>query len=120
MITSYASFDHGGQPGNDGKRKVFSKIDILPPNTICTESYLVIGAYDDKAQAEHLVSYMKTKFFRFLIAQISLSQHITKDRYLYVPVQHLDEHLTDEKLYKKYGLTAEEIVFIDSMIRPME
>ncbi|MBC7569841.1 MAG: Eco57I restriction-modification methylase domain-containing protein [Spirosoma sp.] len=120
VITSYASFDHGGQPGSDGKRKVFSKIDILPPNTICTESYLVIGAYDDRKQAENLVGYMKTKFFRFLIAQISLSQHITKDRYVYVPIQNADEEWTDEKLYTKYGLSEEEIAFIDAMIRPMD
>lgn len=119
-ITSYASFDHGGQPGNDGKRKVFSKIDVLPPKTICTESYLVIGAYDDRKQAENLVGYMKTKFFRFLIAQISLSQHITKDRYVYVPIQDMTEEWTDEKLFEKYGLTTEEIDFINSMIRPME
>lgn len=120
VITSYASVDHGGQPGSDGKRKVFSKIDILPPNTICTESYLVIGAYDDRIQAENLVGYMKTKFFRFLIAQVSLSQHITKDRYLYVPIQNVNESWTDEKLNKKYDLTTEEIDFIDTMIRPME
>lgn len=119
VITSYASFDHGGQPGSDGKRKVFSKIDILPPNTICTESYLVIGAYDDYTEAENLVSYMKTKFFRFLIAQISLSQHITKDRYLYVPIQNMHEEWNDSKLNKKYNLTVEEIEFINNTIRSM-
>ena len=119
VITSYASFDHGGQPGSDGKRKVFSRIDILAPNTICTESYLVIGAYNNRAQAENLVNYMKSKFFRFLIAQISLSQHITKDRYTYVPIQNMNEYWDDDKLNKKYELSSEEVQFINNSIRSM-
>ncbi len=50
VITSYVGYDHAGNPGPDGKRRVFSKIDILPPGTICTETYLVIGA---TYQTEH-------------------------------------------------------------------
>jgi len=57
---------------------------------------------------------------RFLISQLSFSQDITKDRFSFVPVQNFNESWTDEKLYKKYGLTSEEIEFIESMIRPME
>ncbi len=120
VITSYVGYDHAGSPGKDGRRRVFSKIDILPPGTICTETYLVTGVYDSRNEAENLVKYMKTRFFRFLVSQFMYSHHISKDSYSFVPVQNMQEKWTDEKLYKKYGLAQEEIDFIESMIRPME
>jgi site-specific DNA-methyltransferase (adenine-specific) len=120
VITSYVGYDHAGQPRKDGKRKVFSKIDILPPKTICTETYLVIGSYKTKNEAQNLVGYMKTCFFRFLVSQFIFSYHITKDSYKFVPLLDMSESWTDEKLYEKYGITKEEQAFIESMIKPME
>ena len=120
VITSYVGYDHAGNPGKDGKRRIFSKIDILPPKTICTETYLVVGAYKEKTQAKKLVHYMKTRFFRFLVAQFMYSHHITKDSYSFVPILDMDSEWTDEKLYKRYGLTKDEVAFIESKIRPME
>ena len=120
VITSYVGYDHAGNPGKDGKRRVFSKIDILPPGTICTETYLVVGSFDTKQEAKNLVAYMKTLFFRFLIAQCMYSHHITKEAYRLVPIQDFSQSWTDEKLYAKYGITDEEIKFIESMVRPME
>ena len=120
VITSYVGYDHAGNPGKDGRRRVFSKIDILPPATICTETYLVVGSYKQESQAKNLVAYMKTRFFRFLVAQFMYSHHITKGSYSLVPILDMNEFWTDEKLYEKYDLTSEEITFIESMIRPME
>ena len=120
VITSYVGYDHAGNPGKDGKRKVFTRIDILPPQTICNETYLVIGCYSSRTEAENLVIYMKTLFFRFLVSQFMFSHHITKDAYSFVPIQDFSEPWTDEKLYAKYELTEDEIAFIESMIRPME
>lgn len=120
VMTSKVSYDHGGQPDKEGKRRVLSKIEILPPDTICTETYIVVGSFDNKDEANNLVSYLKTKFVRFLISQSSFSQDITKDRFLFVPVQNFNDAWTDKRLYKKYGLTNEEIGFIESMIRSME
>ena len=120
VITSYVGYDHAGNPGKDGKRKVFNKIDILPPGTICNETYLVINYFDTEAEAKNMVGYMKTQFFRFLVSQLMFSHHITKNAYQFVPIQDFSHPWTDEMLYKKYGLTEEEIAFIDSMIRPME
>ncbi len=120
VITSYVGYDHGGNPGKDGRRKVFSKIDILPPGTICTETYLVVGSYKSEAEAKNLVAYMKTRFFRFLVSQFMYSHHITKDSYALVPIQERRQKWTDEKLYKKYGITDKEVEFIESTIRPME
>lgn len=119
VITSYVGYDHAGNPGIDGRRRVFSKIDILPPDSICTETYLVIGAYDSQQEALNLVAYMKTRFFRFMVSQFMYSHHITKDSYAFVPILEMSTRWTDELLYKRYGLTAEEIAFIESKIRPM-
>ncbi len=120
VITSKVSYDHAGQPDKEGKRRVLSKVEILPPNTICTETYIVAGSFSEESNAINLANYLRTKFVRFLVSQLSFSQDITKDRFYFVPILNMDESWTDEKLYKKYGLTAEEIAFIESMIRPME
>ena len=119
VITSYVGYDHAGNPDKDGKRKVFSKIDILKPDEICTETYLVIGNYKSLTHCQNLVSYMKTRFFRFLVSQFMFSHHITRNAYRLVPLQDFSKAWTDAELYAKYGLTEEEIAFIESMIRPM-
>jgi site-specific DNA-methyltransferase (adenine-specific) len=120
VITSKVSYDHGGQPEKEGKRRVLSKIEILPPKTICTETYIIAGSFDQKNECENLVGYLKTKFVRFLISQLSFSQDITKDRFMFVPIQKFNESWDDAKLYKKYNLLEKEIEFIESSIRPMD
>ena len=120
VITSYVGYDHAGNPGKDGKRRVFAKIDILPPGTICNETYLVINTFNTRQESENMVGYMKTMFFRFLVSQLMFSHHITKAAYQFVPLQDFSHPWTDEMLYKKYGLNEEEVAFIESMIRPME
>lgn len=57
---------------------------------------------------------------RFLIAQIAMTQQITKSVFGFVPVQDWKTTWTDAELYAKYNLTQEEIDFIESMIKPME
>lgn len=120
VITSYVGHDHAGNPGKDGRRKVLSRMDILPPGTICTETYLVVGSYKTKKDAANLVAYMKTRFFRFLVAQFMYSHHLTKSAYDFVPVLDMNEEWTDEKLAKRYGLTKDEVAFIASKIRPYD
>jgi len=119
-ITSYASYDHAGQPDKDGMRKVMSIIEVLPPQSVCSEVYLIAGAFDTEAEAENLRGYFRTKFVRFLVAQIAVTQHITKGCFAFVPNQDFTEAWTDEKLYAKYKLTDEEINFIESLIRPID
>jgi len=119
VITSYVGYDHAGNPGKDGKRKVFSKIGILPPGTICNETYLVIGSFKKEAHAKNLVFYMKTNLFRFLVAQFMYSHHITKESYSLVPILDMSIKWTDELLKERYGLTKAEVDFIESKIRSM-
>jgi len=120
VITSKTSYDHAGQPDKAGQRRVFSTLEILKPNEICTETYIIVGSFNSEKECLNLLSYLKTKFTRFLVSQLSFSQDITKDRFAFVPIEDFSEPWTDEKLYKKYGLTEDEIAFIESMIRPMD
>jgi site-specific DNA-methyltransferase (adenine-specific) len=120
VITSYVGYDHAGNPGKDGRRRVLSKIDILPPGTICTETYLVIGACETEKEATNLAAYMKTRFFRFLLAQFMYSHHLTKSAYGFVPVLDANKKWTDESLALRYGLSKDEVMFIESKIRPFE
>ncbi len=120
VMTSKTSHDHAGQPDNDGTRRVLSRVEILEPNYVCTESYIILGSFAEEEKAQHCLQYAKTKFVRFLVSLLSFSQDITRDRFAFVPLVDMNELWTDEKLYKKYGLTQEEIAFIESMIRPME
>ncbi len=90
------------------------------PNTVCNESYLVIGPFKDKFECTNVMSYIATKFFRFLVLLKKNSQNAPKSVYQFVPMQDLSKPWTDEELYKKYDLTDEEIAFIESMIKPME
>lgn len=119
VITSYVGYDHAGNPGKDGKRKVFSKIGIMPPGTICNETYLVIGSFKKESQAKNLVAYMKSNLFRFLVAQFMYSHHITKESYSLVPILDMSIQWTDELLNARYGFTKSEVEFISSKIRPM-
>jgi site-specific DNA-methyltransferase (adenine-specific) len=86
----------------------------------CTETYLVCGPFNNKKNAKNFYNYLKTRFFRFLVLLRKVSQDNPQDRFAFVPMQDFSEPWTDEKLYKKYGLTQDEIAFIESMIRPME
>jgi len=119
VITSKVSYDHGGMPDKNGTRRVFSIIDILPPGTICTETYLVVGSYKNISFANNLVRYLKTKFVRFLVSQLSFSHDIFKNKFTFVPLLPMDQEWTDEILYKRYGLTSDEIALIETIIRPM-
>ena len=99
---------------------VLGKPFIGEPSTCCTETYLVVGTFDNREQAENLISYIKTRFFRFFVLYKKNTQNAARGVYSLVPIQDFNEPWTDEKLYTKYGLTEEEIEYIESMIRPME
>jgi site-specific DNA-methyltransferase (adenine-specific) len=99
---------------------VLGKPFVGEPNSCCTETFLLIGPFKTKTMAENALKYITTEFFRFLVLQIKNTQDAPKRVYNFVPMQDFSEEWTDEKLYKKYDLTKDEIAFIDSMIRPMD
>lgn len=120
VISSRSGHEHAGNPGSDGTRRVLSKTVILPPGTICTETYLVIGNYEAEEHARNLLAYMQTRFFRFLMSLFMYSHSITKDTYAFIPILDMSKYWTDQKLFRRYGLSDDEISFIESRIRPME
>jgi site-specific DNA-methyltransferase (adenine-specific) len=93
---------------------------IVGSHSCCSETYLVFGPFKERRTAENVVSYTQTKFFHFMLALVKISQHSVKKTYSLIPLQDFRQSWTDEKLYKKYGLTKVEISFIESMVRPME
>ena len=93
---------------------------ISEPNSINTETYIMNGPYNSKKEAINVCSYIKTKFFHFLLGLKKITQHTTNKVYSFIPMQNFNEPWSDEKLYAKYDLTDDEIAFIESMIRPME
>lgn len=95
---------------------------IAEPNEICTESYLVVGAELelDKYMCENLQNYLKLRFVRFCHSIAKTSQDATSKTFRFVPLPNLSKSWTDDELYLKYELTKEEIVFIESMIKPMD
>ena len=119
VVITYA-MSGGNKPGSDGRYQIISSLMTLPPNVVCTETYLVLDSFSNKRMADNCATYIRTKFVRFLLLQALTSIHITKNVFLFVPSQDYSQPWTDEMLYKKYGLTADEIAFIESMIRPME
>lgn len=119
VIITYA-MSGGNKPSSGGDYQILSSLRILKPGEACTETYLILGVFENRIEAESLQSYASTKFFRYLLLQALTSIHITKDKFCFVPSQIYSEPWTDTKLYKKYNLTEEEIAFIESMIRPMD
>lgn len=93
---------------------------IGTPRSCCTQTYLMIGPFNTSIECENVISYINTRFFRFCIMQKKNTQDAMRGVYSYVPIQDFSQSWTDEKLYAKYGITDEEIKFIESMVRPME
>lgn len=88
--------------------------------TCCSETYLVIGPFDSKAECENCMSYIRTKFFRFIVLQRKNTQHATSKVYKDVPLQDFSKPWTDEELYNKYGFDMFEREYIESIIKPMD
>lgn len=104
-----------GESKDDVVKPIYSE-----PNSCCTETYVVLGPFDSKQIVDNVISYIKTRFFHFMLTLKKNTMMASKTVYQFVPLQDFSHPWTDEILYKKYGLTEEEIAFIESMIRPME
>ena len=121
LIDKYKVFVSNSYGAGEGfPHQIINKPFIAGKGTACTETYLTIGPFENQEICKNVVSYMSTKFFRFMVLLIKNTQHATKAVYQLVPMQDFSKPWTDEELYAKYGLTDEEINFIESMIKPME
>ena len=110
----------GGSSDKNGMYLLLSSLQIIRPKEVCTQTFLVGDSFESKEESVNCMNYLKCKFTRFLILQSMTSQDLSPERFRFVPLQDFSKPWTDEELYKKYGLSEEEIAFIESMIKPME
>ena len=120
VMISKVTGEHAGEPDKSGMFRVLSRTEILNPKDICTDSYLIAYSCDSEYEAKNFYSYLCTKFLRFLLLQAVSSINLSKDKFCFIPIQDFSKPWTDEELYKKYSITNDEILFIESMIKPME
>ena len=92
---------------------------IAQKHSVCSQTF-IYAAFANEEEAKNFVTYIKTKFVRILIASIKLTQDCLSGVFRFVPLQDFSKPWTDAELYAKYGLTDDEIAFIESMIKPME
>lgn len=126
VITPFAN-NIGTDLPDDNLNTIVSK-----PNSICTETYLVVGAdlNLNEISSKYLAKYLKTKFVRFLISLAKANQNGTRKTYRFVPLQDFTPNSDidwsqsianiDQQLYKKYGLSQDEIDFIEEKVKAME
>ncbi len=111
-------------PGTGNKdtypHRIISTPFIGEPGSISSETYLCIGPFDTKGEAESALSYLTCRLTRLLILLHKPSQDTTRKVYTFVPTQDWNKKWTDADLYAKYGITADEIAFIEKVVRPMD
>lgn len=112
-------YGEGGET-REYPRMIMGKPIVARPPSACTETYIVVGSYKTRAEAGNLAAYIRTRFLRFLVGLRKNTQHITKDRFAFVPSLPMTTAWTDEKLYAHFGLTRAEAEFIATIVRPME
>lgn len=103
--------------GDEFPHAVLGRPFVAPENSVCTETYLIVDFPSSMNEANHLVDYMRTRFYRFLVSLIKNTQNISKGAFAFVPVQDMSRAWTDEDLYTKYNIETDEIDFIESMVR---
>ena len=126
---SKVTAEHAGEPDKNGQFRIVSRTEIIGPNDVCTDSYLIIGASEDKSIVENEYKYIQTRFSRFLLMLAVSSINLSPDKFQFIPLQDFTGRSDinwnksvaeiDQQLYIKYNLSDKEISFIESMIRPM-
>ena len=124
LINKWKVFIGRAAPGTGNKdtypHRIISTPFLGSPGTISSETYLCIGPFDSKNQAESVLSYLTCRLTRLLILLHKPSQDTTRKVYSFVPTQKWMKRWTDEDLYAKYGISASEIAFIEKVVRPMD
>jgi site-specific DNA-methyltransferase (adenine-specific) len=104
--------------GDNWPHQILGQPFCAPSPSTCTQSYLF--AYLDSAEeAESVESYVRTRFFRFLVSLRKISQHATRSTYLWVPQKSWDQKWTDDALYEEYDITADERLYIEGVVKEM-
>lgn len=124
LIDKWKIYVGRAAPGTGNKdtypHKIISTPFIGEPGSISSETYLCIGPFDSKTEAESALSYLSCRLTRLLILLHKPSQDTTRKVYTFVPTQEWTKLWTDDDLYAKYDISASEITFIEQVVRPME
>jgi hypothetical protein len=124
LIDSWKIYIGRAAPGTGNRdtypHRILSTPFIGEPGSICSETYLCIGPFDTKSQAENALSYLTCRLTRLLILLHKPSQDTTRKVYTFVPKQDWSRPWTDADLYAMYGITKTEIDFIEKVVRPMD
>lgn len=124
FIDKWKIFTGRAAPGTGNRdtypHRIISTPFLGEPGSISSETYLCIGPFDTKAQAESVLSYLSCRLTRLLILLHKPSQDTTRKVYTFVPTQEWTKRWTDNELYEKYGLSVDEIAFIEKVVRPMD
>lgn len=120
-IDQYKILVPRSSPGSDVyPHLVLGKPILSPPNSCCTETYVVIGPFENPDFCLNVMSYIRSRFFRFLVILIKNTQDVPRRVYGLVPMQDFDQKWSDEKLFAKYGISVQEQEFIMTLVKPME
>lgn len=124
LIDKWKIFAGAAAPGTGNRdtypHRIISTPFLGEPGAISSETYLCMGPFDSQDEVESALSYLTCKLTRLLILLHKSSQHVTRKVYTFVPIQDWSKTWTDEALYAKYGITEDEIAFIEKVVRPME
>lgn len=124
LIDKWKIYVGRAAPGTGNKdtypHRIISTPFIGEPESISSETYLCIGPFDSKSEAESALSYLSCRLTRFLILLHKPAQDTTRKVYTFVPTQLWTKQWNDSDLYSKYGLSESEIAFIEKIVRPME
>jgi hypothetical protein len=123
LIDNWKLFVSYAAPGTGNKdtypHRVISTPFLGEPGSTSTETYLCIGPFSSRTQAVNARSYLFCRLPRLLIQLRKASQHVTQKVYSFVPVQDFSRPWSDAELYARYGLSDDEISFVERMVRPM-
>ena len=106
--------------GESFPHQILGREIVAGPPSACTQTYLVVSPFESEGAARSFASYYRTRLFRFLVSLRKITQDALRSTYTWVPKQTWDQTWSDQILYEKYGITPEEILYIESMIRPMD
>lgn len=111
---------NGGQQVEDGiiRQTVTGEPIAVAPGSVCTQTYFVAGHFSSSIEAANYADFLASKFARFLVLQRKVTQHLTPERFRFVPQVDFTESWTDERLYDYFGLTEDERSYIESSIKP--
>ena len=130
VVFSKATCEHAGTPDRNGKFRVLSSVMMLNPGVVCTQSYLVGGAFSTETEAKNFMAYLSTKFARYLLLQTITSQDLSPEKFMFVPIEDYtsagdinwttdDIANIDRQLYAKYDIDSKEIDTAEHTIKEM-